>query len=80
MAWKHATVSSSARVRAISKSIASARAVMERCEARLYTSRLQVLRAEAVVRSVRIYLEAYDEPCDVAAHPLSADNGTPRAR
>jgi len=64
MPMKHPTVPSTARVRAISSSIASARAVIRRCDARLETSRLQVLRADAVVRRVRVYLEAYDERCD----------------
>ena len=67
-----------ADLRAISRSIASGQAVIKRSEARLVTSRQQVLRADAVVRRVRVYLEAYDERCENAtALPLGLE---PRIR
>ena len=71
-----------AHSREISTSIASARAVILRSEARLDTAREQVLRADAMVRRVRVYLEEYDERHDTAvAHALAArKNGMRRRR
>jgi len=78
MALKEPTVPPTAHRPAISRSIASGRAVVNRSEARLVTSRQQVLRADAVVRRVRVYLEAYDERCENAtALPLGLE---PRIR
>ena len=78
MALKEPTMPPTADLRAISRSIASGQAVIKRSEARLVTSRQQVLRADAVVRRVRVYLEAYDERCEKAtALPLGLE---PRIR
>ena len=78
---KYLTVPSTVRVRAIARSIASARAIIQRCEARLDTSRQHVLRADAVARRVRVYLDAYDNRCNSAASdPLSAEDGRRRSR
>lgn len=81
MALKQPTAPPTARARAISSSIASGRAVVRRCEARLDTSSQQVLRADAIVRRVRVYLEAYDRRYERAApHPISAEDRMRRRR
>lgn len=52
----------------IRRSIASANNLVRRAQRRVEAARQQVLRADAVVRRVRVYLEQYDdarEPCDV---------------
>lgn len=81
MAFKQPTEPPTARARAISSSIASGRAVVRRCEARLDSSSQQVLRADAIVRRVRVYLEAYDQRCEsVAPHRLDAEDVMRRRR
>lgn len=81
MTVKQSTAPATARAHAISSSIASAQSVSKRCEARLDASRHQVQRADAVVRRVRVFLDAYEQRCDRAvAHPLSPEDGTGRRR
>ena len=80
MTLTHPTTLPTARAREVSNSIASGRAVTQRCEARLDVSRMQVLRADALVRRVRVYLEGYDERRDGAALRVLAVSGVRRPR
>lgn len=81
MAPNQPTTFPTPRARAVSNSIDSATAVARRCEERLDTARLQVLRADAVVRRVRVYLEGYDQRYDsTGAYPFAAENVTRRRR
>lgn len=81
MTPKQPTMPPPGRGRELYTSIDSARAVSRRCEARLDTARLQVLRADAVVRRVRVYLEKYDERYDTPAAPqFAAATGARRLR